>query len=262
MATSMYPACASFKDELLAGSLKTGMFIQGGSALTVEMAARSGLDYVLLDQEHGLGGPETLLTQLMAVAGTPCFPIVRLPWLEAPQFKKVLDAGAWGVMVPYVETEQQARDAVAAMRYPPHGGVRGVAKTTRATNFGRAFDEYWDHALRRLVLVAQVRRAYGPEWHRTNCDPPPRPPSRSRRRRASTPARPSRASTASTFCTWGRQICPCPSVAESRSLSTSRGSWPPAVASPQRARPRARRRESCASRPSTSRSCAQRAIPS
>jgi 2-keto-3-deoxy-L-rhamnonate aldolase RhmA len=97
MASSMYPACVAFKKELLEGAYKTGMFVQQGSALTTEIAARSGLDYVLLDQEHGLGSADVLLAQLMAVAGTPCFPIVRLPWLEAPQFKKVLDAGACGV---------------------------------------------------------------------------------------------------------------------------------------------------------------------
>jgi 4-hydroxy-2-oxoheptanedioate aldolase len=66
-------------------------------------------------------------------------------------------------VVPYVETEQQARDAVSAMRYPPHGGIRGVAKTTRATNFGRDFVEYWDHCLERLVLVAQIETRAGVE---------------------------------------------------------------------------------------------------
>ena len=139
------------------------MFIQAGSALTTEIAARSGIDYVLLDQEHGLGSADTLLYQLMAVAGTSCFPIVRLPWNEAPQFKKVLDAGACGVMVPYVETVQQACDAVAAIRYPPHGGIRGVAKTTRATNFGKDFPEYWEHALTRLVLLIQIETGAGVE---------------------------------------------------------------------------------------------------
>lgn len=152
----MYPACGTFKEDLLKGVYKSGMFMQMGSPIAVEVAARSGLDYVLLDQEHGLGGAETLTMQLVAVAGTPCFPVVRLSWLEAPAFKKVLDAGACGVMVPYVETEQQARDAVVAMRYPPHGGIRGVAKTTRATNYGKDFVEYWENAPRRLLLVVQV----------------------------------------------------------------------------------------------------------
>ena len=206
MATSMYPACGGFKDELLKGALKTGMFIQCGSALTTEMAARSGLDYVLIDQEHGLGGAETLLTQLMAVAGTPCFPVVRLPWLDAPQFKKALDAGACGIMVPYVETAQQAKDAAAAMRYPPHGGIRGVARTTRATNFGRDFDEYWDNAPRRLVLAVQVRI---PLCLRHVPNTAPHPRARSRHNWAWRRARTLRSWTGSTCCTSGPRTCLC-----------------------------------------------------
>jgi 2-keto-3-deoxy-L-rhamnonate aldolase RhmA len=94
MSVAMYPSVGSFKTELLGGVVKTGMFMQSGSVLSVEIASRSGLDYVLLDQEHGLGSADVLLGQLTALAGTRCFPVVRLPCLEAAQFKKVLDAGA------------------------------------------------------------------------------------------------------------------------------------------------------------------------
>jgi hypothetical protein len=113
----------------------------------------------MLDQEHGLGGEDVLLQQLVALAGSACFPVVRLAWHEAARFKRALDLGACGIMVPYVDSAEQASAAAAAMRYPPHGGVRGVAKTTRATNFGAAFDEDWDHAVERLLLVDGLRLA-------------------------------------------------------------------------------------------------------
>ena len=157
----MYPSCATFKPRVQSGAQTKGVFIQMGSAATAELAARAGFDYVVLDQEHGLGGEDVLLSQLVALSGTPCFPIVRVAWHEAARFKRALDLGACGVMVPYVDTAEQAAAAAAAMRYPPHGGVRGVAKTTRATNFGAAFDEYWTHAVERLLLVVQIETCAG-----------------------------------------------------------------------------------------------------
>jgi 2-keto-3-deoxy-L-rhamnonate aldolase RhmA len=163
MASSMYPSCATFKPRVLARAQVKGLFVQLGSAATAELAARAGFDFVVLDQEHGLGGEDVLLQQLVALAGSACFPVVRLAWHEAARFKRALDLGACGIMVPYVDSAEQAAAAAAAMRYPPHGGVRGVAKTTRATNFGAAFDEYWDHALERLLLVVQIETAAGVE---------------------------------------------------------------------------------------------------
>ena len=159
----MYPACVAFKPSVLARAQVKGLFVQLGSAATAELAARAGLDFVVLDQEHGLGGEDVLLQQLVALAGTNCFPVVRLAWHEAARFKRALDLGACGVMVPYVDTAEQAAAAAAAMRYPPHGGVRGVAKTTRATNFGASFDEYWDNADARLLLAVQIETAAGVE---------------------------------------------------------------------------------------------------
>jgi len=74
---------------------------------------------------------------------------------ETPRFKRVLDAGAFGVMVPYVNSGAEARAAVAAMRYPPHG-IRGVAKFNRGAGFGADFEEYYLHAHERLVGVLQI----------------------------------------------------------------------------------------------------------
>jgi 2-keto-3-deoxy-L-rhamnonate aldolase RhmA len=162
MSTSVYPAVATAKARVLARENFNGTFIQLGCAATAEIAARApGLDFVLLDGEHGLGSEATTLAQLQAVSGSPtCVPIVRLAANEAHLFKRALDAGACGIMVPLVEDAAGAAAAARAMYYPPRG-ARGLAKTTRATNFGANFDEYFDNSVDRLLLVVQIETVKG-----------------------------------------------------------------------------------------------------
>jgi 2-keto-3-deoxy-L-rhamnonate aldolase RhmA len=144
-----------FRRRVLAREWLCGTFLNLGSPMTVEIAGLSGLDWVLIDHEHGPGGEANLLHQLHAAAATPAFPVVRIAANETPRFKRVLDAGAFGVMVPYVNTAAEAKAAVAAMRYPPHG-IRGVAKFNRGAGFGGDFEEYYAHAHERLVTVIQI----------------------------------------------------------------------------------------------------------
>ncbi|HEV7994011.1 MAG TPA: aldolase/citrate lyase family protein [Gemmatimonadaceae bacterium] len=145
----------AFRARLLAGEYLTGFWLNLGSPLTAEMAGLAGFDWVLLDHEHGAGSEETMLHQLQAVAATPATCLVRIAANEAPRFKRALDAGAAGVMVPYVSTPDEARAAVNAMRYPPRG-MRGVAKLTRASAFGANFDAYFANAHEWLVTLTQI----------------------------------------------------------------------------------------------------------
>jgi 4-hydroxy-2-oxoheptanedioate aldolase len=161
MATIVYPAVATAKRRVLALDNFNGCFVQLGSVATAELASRAGFDFIILDQEHGLGSEGTTLAQLQAVSGSPvCVPIVRLAANEAHLFKRALDMGACGVMVPLVEDAGGAARAATAMHYPPRG-VRGLAKTTRATNFGAAFEEYFDNSFSRLLLVIQIETPKG-----------------------------------------------------------------------------------------------------
>lgn len=144
-----------FRTRVLAGEWLAGTFINLGSSVTVEIAGDAGYDWLILDHEHGPGGEETLLHQLQAAAGTPAVPIVRIPVNDVTRFKRVLDAGAHGVMVPYINTAAEAQAAVTAMNYPPHG-IRGVAKFNRGAGFGNTFEEYYLHAHEWLVLAAQI----------------------------------------------------------------------------------------------------------
>ena len=146
---------ADFRKRVLAREWLCGTFLNLGSPMTVEIAGLAGFDWLLIDHEHGPGGQDTLLHQLHAASGTPAFPIVRIAMNETPRFKRALDMGALGVMVPYVSTAQEARAAVSAMRYPPHG-IRGVAKFNRGAGFGADFEEYYAHAHERLVTVIQI----------------------------------------------------------------------------------------------------------
>lgn len=144
-----------FRARVLAGEWLAGTWVATGSPVAAEIAGLAGFDWVLLDHEHGPGGEETMLHQLLAVDGTPAVPLVRIAANEAPRFKRALDAGAHGVMAPFINTAAEAQAAVAAMRYPPRG-QRGVVKVSRATGHGAGWEEYYLHAHEWLPFVAQI----------------------------------------------------------------------------------------------------------
>ena len=146
---------SDFRARVLAREWLCGTFLNLGSPITVELAGAIGFDWLLIDHEHGAFGEDTLLHQLQAAAATPAPAIVRIAANEPARFKRVLDAGAQGVMVPYITSAAEARAAVSAMRYPPRG-TRGVAKSHRGSRFGLEFDEYYRHAHERLLGVMQI----------------------------------------------------------------------------------------------------------
>jgi len=143
------------RERVLKGELVCGTWLNLGSSMTAEIAALAGFDWVVLDLEHGAGDHDSLVHQLQAVSGTPAAPIVRVAWNEAPRFKRVLDLGCAGIVVPYVTSRAEAEQAVAAMRYPPQG-IRGAASLTRAAGFGKDFGEYLATANEKLLTVVQV----------------------------------------------------------------------------------------------------------
>ncbi len=144
-----------FRARVLAREWLAGTWVATGSPVAAEIAGLAGFDWVLLDHEHGPGGEETMLHQLLAVGGTPAVPLVRIAANETPRFKRVLDAGAHGVMAPFINTAEEARAAVAAMRYPPRGR-RGVVKSNRGSSYGAEWEEYYLHAHEWLPFLAQV----------------------------------------------------------------------------------------------------------
>jgi 2-keto-3-deoxy-L-rhamnonate aldolase RhmA len=141
--------------RLRAGEVVLGTFLNLGSPVSAEICGLAGFDWVLIDLEHGSGTEADLLPQLQALEHTGAAPVVRVEANERPRFARALDSGAEGVMVPRVDTAEEARRAAASMRYPP-AGVRGMAYMNRAARWGgrswaevEAFNE-------RVVGVIQI----------------------------------------------------------------------------------------------------------
>jgi 4-hydroxy-2-oxoheptanedioate aldolase len=143
-----------FKRALQAGQAQIGLWSSLSSSYTVEVIAGAGFDWILLDTEHSPADLENLLTQLQAAAPYPTHSVVRVPWNDMVTMKRVLDIGAQTLLVPYVSSAAEARNAVSYTRYPP-AGVRGVAGTTRATRFGRIKD-YAQRGHEELCVLVQV----------------------------------------------------------------------------------------------------------
>lgn len=143
-----------FKRAIKAGQRQIGLWSCLSSHLSVEVLAGAGFDWLLLDTEHAPNELPMVLSQLQAAAGGTAHPIVRPPWNDAVRIKGFLDAGVQSFLIPYVQTEDEARQAVAATRYPPRG-VRGFAGATRASRFGRVKD-YHTRCEEEICVLVQV----------------------------------------------------------------------------------------------------------
>lgn len=146
------------RERVQAGELLSGTWLNLGSIVTAEIASRAGFDWVLIDLEHGAGSDADLVGQLQAVECGGASAIVRVAWNDSVRFKRALDMGPAGIMVPYVNTAAEAFHAARAMRYPPDGN-RGAARFHRANRYGQQFDAYMAHANGNLLTVVQVETA-------------------------------------------------------------------------------------------------------
>ncbi len=128
-----------FEHNIKAGKKQVGLWVTLANGLAAEVVAHAGYDWVVVDTEHSPGSVRDTATQLQAFAGTKTVPLARPPWNDAVMIKRLMDIGAPGLVIPMIESVEEAKAAVAATRYPPHG-VRGVAGGSRATKFGRIKD--------------------------------------------------------------------------------------------------------------------------
>ena len=115
---------------------------------------RSGFDWLLLDTEHSPNEIPDLLSQLQAVQRGTATPIVRPAWNDTVMVKRILDIGAQALLLPYVQTPEEAKRAVAATRYPPQG-IRGVTGVGRASRYGRVAG-YLTKANEEICVLVQV----------------------------------------------------------------------------------------------------------
>jgi 4-hydroxy-2-oxoheptanedioate aldolase len=150
-----------FKQALKSGRLQIGLWHSLSSHLAVEILADAGFDWILLDTEHAPNELPMVHTQLLAAGGGTAHAVVRPAWNDPVIIKRLLDIGAQSLLIPYVETEEEARRAVMSIRYPPEG-FRGVAALTRASRFGR-IKGYAEAASQQICLLLQVETKRGLE---------------------------------------------------------------------------------------------------
>ncbi|WP_170761152.1 HpcH/HpaI aldolase family protein [Ruegeria lacuscaerulensis] len=149
-----------FKQALKNGSRLIGCWSSFAEAVTAEIMGTAGFDWLVIDGEHAPNDIRSIRDQLMALAHSPSHPVVRVPIGETALIKMVLDAGAQTVLVPMVDSAEQARELVRACRYPPEG-VRGVgAGAARATAYGSVSD-YIQSADEQICLLVQVENRAG-----------------------------------------------------------------------------------------------------
>jgi 4-hydroxy-2-oxoheptanedioate aldolase len=146
------------KQRLLNGENVLGCWTMLGSAQAVEVLSLAGYDYLVLDQEHGLGDIGTLGAQLQAMSATPTVGVVRVPWNDHVYLKRVLDSGAEAVLIPSIDTADDARAAVAACRYPPVGRRGTASSSVRASNYGMAAN-YVATCADNLLIACQIESA-------------------------------------------------------------------------------------------------------
>lgn len=148
------------RQQVLAGDVLSGGWLSLGSSISAEIAAGAGYDWLLFDLEHGTSEFSDLLHQLQAIHAYGVAGIVRVPAIEAAVFKRVLDLGAQGLMIPHVSSLEEAERCVAFARIPPDG-LRGAAQTTRASGYGAYYEQYLRDANSSIILTAQIESRAG-----------------------------------------------------------------------------------------------------
>ena len=144
----------AFKTAIRAKKLQVGLWQSLCSNVAVEICSDSGFDWLLLDTEHSPNEIPDLLSQLQAMEKGTATAIIRPAWNDAVLIKRCLDIGAQALLIPYVQSVEEAKAAVAATRYPPHG-IRGVSVSARASRYGRV-SGYLTKANSEICVLVQV----------------------------------------------------------------------------------------------------------
>lgn len=149
-----------FRTALMDGKLQIGCWLALASPYSAEAIARSGFDWLLIDGEHAPNDLPLILAQLQAIASSAASAVVRLPIGETWIIKQILDLGCQTVLVPMVESAEQAAELAAAMHYPPRG-VRGIGSAlARASQFA-GIPDYLATADNQVCLIVQVESRRG-----------------------------------------------------------------------------------------------------
>ena len=139
------------KTKMLADEAVYGFAVNGGSPVVTEWLARTGPDFLLLDEQHGSFGADAMATSILACTAAGCVPMARPARNDYTMIAKLLDEGALGIVVPMVDTPEQARAAADACRFPPAG--------TRSHGWSgaqRLGDDYFAGIGEQLFVAVQI----------------------------------------------------------------------------------------------------------
>lgn len=142
------------RNEIRTGELTLGGWNTIGSSVVAEIIAQAGFDWVAVDMEHSAMDWGQALINMQVIEANSCSPLCRLPFNEPVAFKRALDSGAMGVIVPMVNTVEEARNAISWSKYPPDG-TRGVG-VCRAHRYGLNFDGYVKAANDEVAVILQI----------------------------------------------------------------------------------------------------------
>ncbi|WP_315831520.1 HpcH/HpaI aldolase/citrate lyase family protein [Bradyrhizobium prioriisuperbiae] len=143
-----------FKAALAAKQVQIGLWCSLCSNIGAEIIADSGFDWILVDTEHAPNELPSVMAQLQAMTRGTAMPVIRPAWNDPILIKRLLDIGAQSLLVPFVQDETEAAQAVASCRYPP-AGIRGITTGSRAARFGRV-SNYLKEADNEICVLVQV----------------------------------------------------------------------------------------------------------
>lgn len=150
----------AFKRALARGDAQIGLWLGLADPYAAELCAGSGFDWLLIDGEHAPNDLRSTLAALQAVAPYAVQPVVRVPEGSTALIKQVLEIGATTLLVPMVDSAEQANALVRAVRYPPQG-VRGVGSGLARSSRWNAYPNYLQEANDRVCLLVQVETVAG-----------------------------------------------------------------------------------------------------
>lgn len=149
----------AFRARLRARETLIGCWCSLASPISMEVLGLAGFDWLLVDMEHTPNDVSTLVPQLMALKDSVSAPVARPPVNEPVIIKRLLDAGFYNLLIPFVESADEAQRAVAATRYPP-AGIRGVAVSTRQNRYG-SVPGFLDAINENIGLMVQIESRAG-----------------------------------------------------------------------------------------------------
>lgn len=148
-----------FREGLLARRTQIGLWCSLASPSVTDLLGTVGFDWLLLDGEHAPNDVVSFIPQLMALKDSFSAPVVRPPWNDAVTIKRLLDAGFYNFLIPFVESADEARKAVESTRYPP-AGIRGVSATQRHNRYGTVPD-YFARVNDNIAVMVQIESRPG-----------------------------------------------------------------------------------------------------